>query len=137
MKNCEGGIVGYNVQMAVDAEHHLIVAHEVTHDGLDRDPLSRMAETAKGSIGKDELTVVADRGYFKSEEILECTRCGIAPIVPKSLTSNNLAEGRFDKQDFIDLAEDDCRISSDRTHPISWDGDHPISSVGDHRQRVV
>jgi Transposase DDE domain len=107
MKNREGGIVGYNVQMAVDAEHHLIVAHEVTNDGLDRDQLSTMAEKAKGSVGQDELTVVADRGYFKSEEILECTRCGIAPIVPKSLTSNNLAEGRFDKQDFIYIAEDD------------------------------
>jgi transposase len=107
MKNREGGIVGYNVQMAVDAEHHLIVAHEVTNDGLDREQLSRMAEKAKESAGKDELTVVADRGYFKSEQILECTRCGIAPIVPKSLTSNNLAEGRFDKQDFIYIAEDD------------------------------
>jgi transposase len=107
MKNREGGIVGYNVQMAVDAEHHLIVAHEVTNDGLDREQLSRMAEKAKESAGKDELTVVADRGYFKSEQILECTRCGIAPIVPKSLTSSNLAEGRFDKQDFIYLPEDD------------------------------
>jgi len=107
MKNREGGIVGYNVQMAVDAEHHLILAHEVTNDGLDRDQLSRMAEKAKESVGKDELTVVADRGYFKSEQILECTRCGIAPIVPKSLTSNNLAEGRFDKQDFIYIPEDD------------------------------
>jgi hypothetical protein len=83
MKNREGGIVGYNVQVAVDAEHHLIVAHEVTNDGLDREQLSRMAEKAKESAGKDELTVVADRGYFKSEEILECTRCGIAPIVPQ------------------------------------------------------
>ena len=107
MKNREGGIVGYNVQMAVDAEHHLILAHEVTHDGVDREQLSRMAEKAKDAAGQDELTVVADRGYFKSEQILECTRLGIAPIVPKSLTANNLAEGRFDKQDFIYIAADD------------------------------
>jgi transposase len=106
MMNREGGIVGYNVQAAVDAEHHLIVAHEVTNDGLDRDQLSTMAEKAKEAVGKDELTVVADRGYFKSEQILECTRSGITPLVPKSMTSNSLAEGRFDKQDFIYIAED-------------------------------
>ena len=107
MKNREGGIVGYNVQTAVDAEHHLIVAHEVVTDGVDRDQLARMAEQARQAIGTEELTVVADRGYFKGEQILECTKSGITPIVPKSLTSNNRAEGRFDKQDFIYVAEDD------------------------------
>ena len=107
MKNREGGIVGYNVQTAVDAKHHLIVAHEVVTDGVDRDQLARMAEQARQAIGTEELTVVADRGYFKSEQILECTKSGITPIVPKSLTSNNRAEGRFDKQDFIYVAEDD------------------------------
>ena len=107
MKNREGGIVGYNVQTAVDAEHHLIVAHEVVTDGVDRDQLAGMAEQARQAIGTEELTAVADRGYFKSEQILECTQSGITPIVPKSLTSNNRAEGRFDKQDFIYVAEDD------------------------------
>ena len=68
---------------------------------------ARMAEQARQAIGTEELTAVADRGYFKSEQILECTQSGITPIVPKSLTSNNRAEGRFDKQDFIYVAEDD------------------------------
>jgi transposase len=107
MKNREGGIVGYNVQTAVDAEHHLIVAHEVINEGVDRDQLSTMAEKARDALGTDELTVVADRGYFKSEGILECTLSGSTPIVPKSMTSNNLAAGRFDKQDFIYIAADD------------------------------
>jgi transposase len=107
MKNREGGIVGYNVQVAVDAEHHLIVAHEVTNDGLDRHQLSSMAGKAKEALSASEITVVADRGYFKSEEILECTQSGIIPLVPKSMTSNSLAAGRFDKQDFIYIAEDD------------------------------
>ena len=66
-----------------------------------------MAEKAKEAMGAQELTVVADRGYFKSETILECTTSGITPLVPKSMTSNNRAEGRFDKQDFIYVAEDD------------------------------
>lgn len=107
MNNREGGIVGYNVQTAVDVEHPLIVAHEVVTDGVDRDQLAPMAEQARQAIGTEALSVVADRGYFKSEQILECTKSGITPIVPKSLTSNNRAEGRFDKQDFIYVAEDD------------------------------
>src|ERR1022692_1327033 len=106
MKNREGGIVGYNVQTAVDAEHHLIVAHEVINEGTDRDQLATMAGKAKEALGTEELTVVADRGYFKSERILECTQSGITPLVPKTMTSNSLADGRFDKQDFIYIAED-------------------------------
>ena len=107
MKNREGGIVGYNVQTAVDAEHHLIVAHEVVTDGVDRDQLAPMAKQARQAIGAEELTVVADRGYFKGEQILECTNAGITPLVPKTLTSNSRAQGRFDKQDFIYVAADD------------------------------
>jgi transposase len=107
MKNREGGIVGYNVQTAVDAEHHLIVAHEVINEGLDCDQLVTIAEKAKEALGADELTVVADRGYFKCEQILECTRAGITPLVPKTKTSNSLADGRFDKQDFIYVPADD------------------------------
>jgi len=106
MKNREGGIVGYNVQTAVDAEHHLMVAHEVINQGVDRDQLSSMAEKAREALGTEALTVVADRGYFKSERILECTQSGITPLVPKTMTSNSLADGRFDKQDFIYIAED-------------------------------
>src|SRR5437899_2853288 len=101
MKNREGGIVGYNVQTAVDAKHHLIVSHEVTNEGVDRDQLSLMAQKAKEAIGAQELTVIADRGYFKSELILECENSGITPLVPKSMTSNNRAEGRFDKRCLI------------------------------------
>ena len=107
MKNRDGGIVGYNVQAAVDAEHHLIVAHEVVTDGVDRDQLAPMAEQARAATGLDALTVVADRGYFKSEPIRQCAEVGITPIVPKPLTSNAGAEGRFDKRDFIYIARDD------------------------------
>jgi hypothetical protein len=99
--------VGYNVQSAVDAKHHLIVAHEVITEGVDRDQLSRMAEQAREATGVQELTVVADRGYFKGEQILKCEQADITPIVPKTLTSNSLAEGRFDKQDFIYVAAED------------------------------
>jgi transposase len=101
------GIVGYNVQTAVDARNHLIVAHEVTNIGHDRDQLSKMAEQAREGIGHDALTVLADRGYFKGEEILACDQAGITPYVPKPLTSGAKAEGRFGKQDFVYIVEGD------------------------------
>ena len=107
MKTREGGIVGYNVQAAVDAQHHLIVAHEVITEGVDRDQLAPMAQRAREATGIEALTVVADRGYFKGEQIRRCSAAGIIPIVPKPLTSNSLAAGRFDKQDFIYIAADD------------------------------
>ena len=107
MKTRGTGIVGYNVQTAVDAKHHLIVAHEVTNVGVDRSELSSMAKQARSAMGSKELTAVADRGYFKGEEILACEQAGITAIVPKPLTSNSKAEGRFGKQDFVYVADDD------------------------------
>jgi len=101
------GIVGYNVQTAVDSKHHLIVAHEVTNVGHDRTQLFSMAKQARSATGMEALTVVADRGYFKGEEILDCDQAGITPLVPKPLTSNSKADGRFDKRDFVYIAEDD------------------------------
>ena len=94
------GIVGYNVQTAVDDQHHLIVAHEVTNVGHDRSQLSSMAKEARDAVGIDELTILADRGYFDGEEILKCDQAGITPLVPKPQTSNNKAQGLFDKRDF-------------------------------------
>jgi transposase len=101
------GIVGYNVQSAVDAKHHLIVAHEVTNVGHDRDQLSTMAGQAKAAMGVEALDVLADRGYFKGEEVLACAPLGLTPYVPKPLTSGSKAKGRFGKQDFIYIADDD------------------------------
>ena len=101
MKTRGTGVVGYNVQTAVEAKHHLIVAHEVTNTGTDRDQLSSMAAQARTAMGTEDLTVIADRGYFNSEEILACHEAGIAAIVPKTVTSNATAEGRFGREDFI------------------------------------
>jgi transposase len=101
------GMVGYNVQTAVDVKHHLIVAHEVTNVGNDRNQLSNMAAQAKEAIDVDELTVVADRGYFKGEEILACEKDRITTYLPKPQTSGNQAKGLYGKRDFIYIAEDD------------------------------
>lgn len=102
------GIVGYNVQAVVDAKHHLIVAHEVTNLGHDRGQLSGMARRAREAMGHGTLTVVADRGYYKGEDILACERDGMTPLVPKPLTSGAKADGRFGKQDFVYLPQQDA-----------------------------
>ena len=73
------GIVGYNVQSVVEAEHHLIVAHDVITTGSDRHQLTAMSEKAKAAMGVDDLDMLADRGYFSGEEIVACpTRMPIA-----------------------------------------------------------
>src|SRR6202795_2074605 len=104
------GVVGYNVQVAVEAEHHLIVTHEVTNEGSDRSQLSAVAKEAKATLGVEKLDAVADRGYFNGEEILACEEAGITVTLPKPMTSNSKAEGRFGKQDFRYVAEEDVYV---------------------------
>ena len=101
------GVVGYNVQVAVDTEHHLIVAHEVTNSGSDRSQLANMAKQAKAILQAEELAAVADRGYFNSPEILECAEAGITVTLPKPMTSGAKSQGRFGKQDFVYVPEKD------------------------------
>jgi macrodomain Ter protein organizer (MatP/YcbG family) len=100
-------VVGYNVQVAVDTEHHLIVAHEVTNDGSDRAQLANIADRAKEVLGVDELEAVADRGYYSGEEILACDKAGITVTLRKPITSGIEAKGRFGKQDFVYLRDED------------------------------
>jgi transposase len=101
------GMVGYNVQAAVDTKHHLIVAHEVTNVGTDHSQLSAMAKQTKAALETETLDAVTDRGYFNGKEILACDEAGITVTLPKPLTSGSKAKGRFGKQDFVYLAEDD------------------------------
>src|SRR5436305_8242705 len=102
------GVVGYNVQVAVDTEHHLIVTHEVRSSGSDRAQLANIAKQAKAVLKAETLEAVADRGYFNSPEILECHRAGITVTLPKPLTSGAKSEGRFGRQDFVYLPEEDA-----------------------------
>jgi transposase len=127
------GIVGYNVQMAVDAEHHLIVAHEVTNIGSDRSQLTAMGQEALKATGCDGLTVLADRGYYNGDEVLACEGTGILPVIPRTQTSGNPKRGLFSGADFIDDAENDrytCpagqhltkgKVRSDRRDEIDHD----------------
>ncbi len=101
------GVVGYNVQTAVEAKHHLVVEHEVTNVGSDRAQLAKMATAARDVMGKTKLRAYADRGYYNAPEIKACADAGIATYVPKPMTSPAKAEGRFDKGDFIYIAKHD------------------------------
>ena len=101
------GVVGYNVQVAVETEHHLIVTHEVTNSGSDRAQLANIASQAKDVLGVDKLEAIADRGYFSGEQILACDQSGIAVTLPKPMTSGIEAKGRFGKQDFVYLSDED------------------------------
>src|SRR5262249_33468854 len=98
------GIVGYNVQIAVDTQHHLIVAHEVTNVGTDRHQLANMAGQARAEMAVETLDIVADRGYYDGEEIKACEDAGITVTLPKPMTSGAKAAGRFGKQDFVYVA---------------------------------
>lgn len=111
------GVVGYNVQAAVDTQNHLIVAH--ANIGNDRAQLRKMAQAAKQEMAADNLQALADRGYFNGPEIKACEDAGIEAFVPKPLTSNAKADGRFDKSDFVYLSETDeyrCPASESAIH---------------------
>jgi transposase len=116
------GVVGYNVQVAVDTKHHLIVVHDVINVGNDRAQLARMAKQAKAALQAEELAAVADRGYFSSPEILECAEAGITVTLPKPLTSGAKSQGRFGKQDFVYVPEKDvyrCPAGEELTYRFS------------------
>src|SRR5262245_30599061 len=114
------GIVGYNVQIAVETQHHLIVAHEVTNMGTDRHQLVNMAGQARDEMAVETLEVVADRGYYDGEEIKACEEADITVTLPKPMTSGAKAAGRFGKQDFVYVAADDVyRLSRRRAANLS------------------
>jgi hypothetical protein len=104
------GVIGYNVQAAVETTHHLIVTHEVTNEGTDRSQLAAMSKKTKIALEVDKLDVVADRGYFSSDQILQCDKADITVTLPKPITSGLKAKGRYGKQDFRYVAEDDVYI---------------------------
>ncbi len=97
-----GGWKSYEMVLryAQDTKHHMIVAHEVTNVGHDREQLSPMAQQTSDAIDEKDLTVLADRGYYKGQQIYDCEQAGFKTLVPKSQTSGNKAAGQFDKADF-------------------------------------
>src|SRR5215468_8824301 len=104
------GIVGYNLQCAVETKHHLIIAHEVTNAVHDRHQLSGMAAMAKEALGAETIEALADRGFHDGKELLACDQAGVTAYVPSFSTSNAKAEGRFDKKDFVYKPDEDVYL---------------------------
>ncbi|MFN4130802.1 MAG: IS1182 family transposase [Paracoccaceae bacterium] len=101
------GLVGYNAQCAVDTETHIIVTHDVTNKGFDRDQLGPMALAAKDALGRDKMHALADKGYYSGVEIAACDKAGIMVTMPRPETSGNRSKGMYVKADFkYDAARD-------------------------------
>lgn len=101
-------VAGYNVQIAVDEEHKLIVASEVVNDGNDSAQLHNMAKAAKEELGAEELTALADTGYYNCHDLKACEDDGIVAYVPQTnRTSQMKAQGRFSHEDFLYDGEND------------------------------
>ena len=119
MKGSRGIMVAYNVQTAVDTANHLIVEHEVTNSPSDRGQLFNMANKARQVMNTNELTVVADRGYFAGKEILACHNSGIITYLPKPQTSGSKASGRFGREKF-EYIEDDNEYECPAGERLIW-----------------
>lgn len=120
------GLVGYNVQAAVDTGTHLIVTHDVTNHCHDRDQLAPTAIAAKAALDRSEMHAVADKGYFNGREILACHDAGIVTTVPRPETSGNRKKGLFVKADFVYEAEADvyrCPADEELTYRYTRDED--------------
>lgn len=110
MKGAQGHLVGYNVQGAVDAKHHLLVCSEVTQSAVDQGQLARVAQAAKAELEIQKADVVADGGYFKSEDIKSCQELGMEPHLPAVENSPSERAGLFGKQDFRYEPEQDVYV---------------------------
>lgn len=102
------GEVSYNVQVAVDSQHHVMVEQEVTNEVLDNCQLLATAESAKAILRQDQLNVVTDKGYYHHEQIKACQEAGITPYISKPQISKNIARGLFPKEKFIYEPDGDC-----------------------------
>ena len=113
--------VGYNVQVAVDTKHKLIVEQQVTNQVVDMGLLTQTAAPAKEVLGVKTIAVVADRGYFKIEDIEACEQAGIEPYVPRPQRGPSVKAGLFRKDEFQYDADSDSYVcpAGQRLYPYS------------------
>jgi transposase len=114
--------VGYNAQVAVDTKHKLIVEQQVTNQVVDMGLLTQTAEPAKEVLGVETIDVVADKGYFKIEDIESCEKAGMVPYVPRPQRGPSVKAGLFRKDEFSYDADKDNYIcpAGQRLHPYSF-----------------
>src|ERR1700694_1702775 len=115
----QGHAVAYNAQIAVDAEHKLIVAFELTNEGNDQQQLHPMAVQGKQAVGADAVTVVADTGYSNGEHGALCEQDGITAIVPRAATVNPHGKQYFSRDKFTyDRESDSWRCPAGATRSL-------------------
>lgn len=105
-----GCMVGYNVQIATEDTHHLIVAHEVTNAPTDINQLYNIASKAQEGVGRNDITVIADTGYYNGAEVVKCSDEGMTPLIPKKQQPNRASKGLFLRTQFIYDKEKDLYI---------------------------
>jgi transposase len=110
MPTAHGMIVGYNAQVAVDAQHKLIAADDVTNEVTDLKQLANVALAAKANLELNQTEVVADAGYYNAAEVSRCAEHGITSYIPKSDTSANTARGLYGKSRFKYDADKDVYV---------------------------
>jgi transposase len=116
MRTPHGHQVAYNAQIAVDAEHHLIVAFDLTSDGNDQRQLQPMAVQGQQAVGGGAVTVVADAGYSNGAHGAACAAAGITAIVPRAATVNPAGKQYFSRDRFAyDAASDSWRCPAGAT----------------------
>ena len=113
--------VGYNVQVAVDTKHKLIVEQQVTNRVVDMGMLRQTAEPAREVLGVETIEVVADKGYFKIEDIEACEKAGMVPYVPRPQRGPSVKAGLYRKDEFQYDADSDSYVcpAGQRLHPYS------------------
>src|SRR4051794_40383450 len=123
--------VGYNAQVAVDAKHKLIVEQQVTNQVLDLGLLTETAKPAKEILGVETIDVVADRGYFKAEDIEACEKAGMQPYVPRPQRGPSVKKGLFRKDEFKYDAETDSFTcpAGQRLTPYSSSALHQLKKI--------
>jgi transposase len=100
MKTAQGSEVSYNVQTVVDSKHKLIVAYEVTNERNDLGQLAVMAQQAKEALQVEELTVLADGGYYEGNALKECEQAGVTTYVPQPQSREAKRRGIFEQKQF-------------------------------------
>ena len=113
--------VGYNVQVAVDPKHKLIVEQQVSNQVLDMGLLTETADAAKEVLGVETIEAVADKGYFKIEDIEACENAGIVPYVPRPQRGPSVKAGYFRKDEFSYDVDSDVYVcpAGQHLHPYS------------------
>ncbi len=108
MKGAKGHVVGYNVQGAVDAKHHLLAHTSLTNSVTDQGQLAVVAQAAKEQLQIQSADIVVDSGYYVTQDVKQCQDMGLEVHMQEAKNSPSERAGLFGKVDFKYDAGRDC-----------------------------